>query len=250
MKNIKHSIIIASFSLLIGNFNNIFALTENTNTSHIINNIPCINPNKQILSSEVASAITLLNFWGYKISEEDFYDKILLHKDWNYSKDGMMHAADPNSAYVGNARKTTGLNHSFGCYAPVIYNAINKVINHQKHCVINLTGAEIDDICKAYININCPVLIYATYNMTKPTPTHKWKISFINKNSKLKINDIFTWKSLGHCFLINGYNHNSYFITNPLNISTQKSNLAIPKVLLKKRYEEMGKQAITIIPKN
>ncbi len=245
MKNIKYYFTFF-FLFLILIFNGVFAdEIEKNCESYIIDNVDYINQDKLVSGCESVASAMLLKFWGYDISEEYFYDNILLHKDWNYQRDGMIHAADPNSAYVGNARKPKGLNCGFGCYAPVLFDALNKVLDTQKHKLMNVTGVDIDELCTNYISKDYPVIIYATMGMVQPKPTYKWKVSFVNKNSKLKIGDIFTWLSSEHCILLIGYSKHSYIVNDSLK---KVPRVSIPKSLLKRRYKEMGMQALVIVP--
>ena len=220
---------------------------ENEQKTYSISDVPFVSQTEIGLVSgcEAATAAMLLNFWGYSISPESFYDDVLLHKNWNLGKDGKIYAADPSAAYVGDARKKSGINCGFGCYAPVLIEAMKKVIDHKKHKIINLTGLSPEDICKNYVNKGYPVLAFATMGMLPTKPTSKWRVSYVNKYSKLKLGDTFTWLANEHCLLFIGYNKNSYIFNDPLKKSPR---ISYPKKLFERRYKEMGSQALTIVP--
>lgn len=218
---------------------------QSISAKKVILNVPYLNQNKLISGCESVSATMLLNFWKYDINEEDFYDNVILHKNWQYGRDGMIHAADPSSAYVGNARKKSGLNCGFGCYAPVLVKAIGKVIDNKQHRVVNETGTNLKELCTKYIDNGIPVVIYATIGMKKSMPTSKWIVSFVNKDSKLKLGDLFTWIAPEHCIVLTGYDDRFYFLNDPYN---NKGKTQVEKILLERRFNEMNKQSVVIVP--
>ena len=209
--------------------------------------VPYLNQDKLVSGCEAVSATMVLKFWGYNISEEDFYDNYILHKDWKYCKNGHMCAADPSSAYVGNARKSKGLNCGFGCYAPVLTRALNKAVDNTQHKVINKTGEDLSYLCSEYLNNGIPVIIYATIGMQEPKPTCKWRVSFVNADSKMNLNDIFTWIAHEHCLVLTGYDSRFYFLNDPYK---NRGKIAVEKKLLEKRFGQMGKMSVVIIPKD
>lgn len=209
-------------------------------------NVPYINQNKLISGCEAVSAAMVLNFWGYNdISESIFYDNYLIKKDWVLSKNGRIYAADPNSAYVGNARIKSGINCGFGCYAPALKKSLEKVINYKNHEVINTTKTELSDLCLKYVDNDIPVIIWATIRMIPSKPTCTWIISYIDENSNLKLGNSFTWIAHEHCLVLTGYNDKYYFCNDPYNNS---GNIPIEKNLLNKRFKELKTQSVVIVP--
>ncbi len=252
MNVLKYFILLSCFLLLSSDFNESYPMPSDVNaqedsypSSYCIENVPYIDQSKLVSGCESVSATMLLNYWGYNISEEDFYDNMLVHKNWYYDSYGNMFAADPNSAYVGDARKKRGENCGFGCYLPALMNAINKVVDPNKHIVVNETGSNIDNLCDTYISRGFPVLTFATIGMVQPTPSQRWTISFVDGNSNMKIGDKFTWLAREHCILLIGYDEDSYIFNDPYQ---NQAHTYVPKNLFKRRFDEMGKQALSIIP--
>lgn len=241
MKKSKYTVILSIilFSLLPAFRYNAEKISE----AHI--NVPYINQNKLVSGCEAVSGTMVLNFWGYNISEEDFYDNYLIRKDWRYGKDGSIYAPDPNSAYVGNARIKSGINCGFGCYSNALQKSLKKVIDSSKHKSLNTTGADIAELCSKYIDNNIPVIIWATIGMVQSRPTCKWIISYIDKNSKFKLGDNFTWIAHEHCLVLTGYNDNYYFCNDPYKNS---KNISIDKRLLERRFKELGMQSVVVVP--
>ncbi len=69
----------------------------------------------------------LLRQAGYSTSIADFVDKYL-DKGSFYWKNGTQYGPDPSTKFVGDPRSSSG----FGCYAPVITNALNKILTNGK----------------------------------------------------------------------------------------------------------------------
>ena len=234
------------YSMFANNMDFLRQYDNNGDLEKVFIDVPYLNQDRLVSGCESVSATMVLNFWGYNISYERFYDNYVLHKNWRYGRNGRIYAADPNAAYVGDARKKSGLNCGFGCYAPVIFRAINKVIDNNRHQVLNKTGMELPELCSNYINNGQPVIIYATIGMMSSRPTCKWVVSFVNEDSKLKAGDSFTWLAHEHCLVLTGYDNRSYFLNDPYR---NRGKISVEKSLLDCRFREMGKQSLVVVPR-
>ena len=109
---------------------------------------------------------------------------------------------DPDLVYCGNPRLKSG----WGCYSPVIVNALNKFVNKNTHTVSQFYGKSLDELCHTYIDNNIPVIMWATVGTVSYTHLKKavdvkydeirarfdstnrfWRISFHEKNSSASV---------------------------------------------------------------
>lgn len=213
------------------NYKNIIACTT-TNDSVIIE-VPHLSQEEYPTGCESVSTVMALNYMGYNITIDDFIDNYLDMCEITY-KDNIMYADNPNDTFIGNPRSKD----SFGCYAPVICNAVEKYAQEENLKdleVKNLTGTSLKSICNEYISNGIPVILWATIDMQ---PSVKGKTWIINDTKKS-----FTWISKEHCLLLVGYDNNYYYFNDPNNNS---GVISYEKKLVKKRYKELGYQAIAI----
>ena len=86
-------------------------------------NVPYIDQtNDWPTGCESVSTVMLLNYLGVQISMEEFVDIYLPKCDFK-EIDGELYGANPNKEFAGNPKDAE----SFGCYAPVIENTLNKI---------------------------------------------------------------------------------------------------------------------------
>lgn len=178
---------------------------------------------------ESASAVMLLRDAGYDTTIDTFIDTAL-NKDSLYSSGGKLYGPHPDKAFIGDPRSSSG----FGCYAPVITNALNKVLTGGDTAV-NLTGTSLSDLLTEYIDKGQPVAIWATINMVESTPGRQWIIP--------ETGQLFTWKRSEHCLVLVGYDENYYYINDPYKGNGLK---AYARSTVEARYTYMGSQAVII----
>lgn len=82
---------------------------------------------------ELVSAVMVLNYYGYKIDPITFAE-LVPQSPVPYDGGGYYIGSDPNEAFLGDPRT----NHAYGCYAPVIVNAMNCIAN-ENHIAQNTT---------------------------------------------------------------------------------------------------------------
>ncbi len=178
---------------------------------------------------ESVSAVMLLNYFEYDISVDTFIDLYLEKQDY-YWKNGVFYAPHPDKAFIGDPRNSN----SYGCYAPVIVNALNKYLLGSMEAV-NLTGTSIENLIGTYINNDIPVLFWASMNMKQTQKGTTWNISE---------NETFDWIAGEHCLVFIGYDEDNYYFNDPY-----QSNgiVGYEKELVDKRFNELGNQAVAII---
>ena len=150
---------------------------------------------------ESVSTVMLLQYLGYDISVDRFIADYLEMKDFEV-REGQLFGADPNLYFCGNPYDKD----SFGCYAPVICKALEKVIG-DKYDIINETDTTIEELIKKYIDADMPVIFWACINMREPIVGPSWKL--------LDSAEEFTWISNEHCMLLVGYDDEGYYFNDP-----------------------------------
>lgn len=109
---------------------------------------------------EAVYAATLLQYYGFSVSAEDFVDNYLpcepVKLRW-----GCRYGPNPASAYAGNPRASHG---GFGCFAPVIVTALKNYLP-QGYGVTDLTGLPLNEVVAAYVGTGIPVAVWVTQDM-------------------------------------------------------------------------------------
>ncbi len=204
--------------------------------THLLN-VPFIDQRKRYPTGcESVSAVMVLQYYGMPIRVETFIDTYLPKGRAPFRDEtGARFGDDPRKVFLGNPYSDKG----WGCYAPVIVNAVNKYIDHSRYSVRALYGTSLDTLCKTYIDHDIPVLIWATANMQPLKPwreSHTWTI--------LGTSETFTWKSPMHCLVLVGYDGSGYYFNDPL----QGKNFRYTKSEVKTAYNALGTQAVVILP--
>ena len=194
--------------------------------------VPYINQlAKYPTGCESISAVMALNYAGYSITPEDFIDNCLPKSPAPYiDNSGRLFGYSPYYSFLGDPYSYDG----WGCYYPVIGRCINRLIDGEKHSIMNLHNASLKQLTE-YIDNDVPVIIWATQGMKKPKRSQSWTIVDTDKT--------FTWVSPNHCLLLVGYDDTGYYFNDPL---THK-NCRYPADIVEKRYKSMGRQALAIV---
>lgn len=179
---------------------------------------------------EAVAATMVLQYYGEKITKENFARDWLEWNDKSTIKEGISYRPDPNKVFVGNPFSYS----SFGCFAPPIANAINKNST--------LCGADViydrslEQLCNEYISQQKPLLIWATMSMYSSSNGPTWHADDQNT---------FTWINNEHCYVLIGYNSSSYYLADP----ERGRVVQYSKSLVEKRYKELNCQAVYIYKK-
>lgn len=204
-----------------------------TNESGIVTKVlldtPYISQIGYPTGCESASTVMLLRDAGYDTSIDTFIDKAL-DIGYLYSSGGKLYGPHPDEAFIGDPRSSSG----FGCYAPVITKALNKLLTNGDTAV-NLTGTPLSQLLTDYIDKGQPVAIWATINMVESTPGRQWYITSTGK--------LFTWKRSEHCLVLVGYDDDYYYINDPYKGNGLK---AYARSTVEDRYAYMESQAVII----
>lgn len=181
---------------------------------------------------ESVSAVMLLQHMGIDITVDEFINGYLELKDF-YTKEGILYGANPNDHFCGSPYDSE----SFGCYAPVIKAALEKVLQScGKECtVINETGKSVEYLIDKYIDKGIPVVMWACINMREPVTGPSWH---------LESGEEFTWVSNEHCMLLVGYDGENYIFNDPYE---NNGVISYNKEIVKNRHEAQGMQAVAVV---
>lgn len=204
------------------------------NEDSTILSVPSLTQDNYPTGCESTSTVMALNYQGIDITIGDFIDDYLDTEDIVY-QNGEMWACNPNDSFVGNPRSKDG----FGCYAPVIVNAINNVLedgNPNNLQVKNLTGLSLRRICNEYVANGTPVIVWATQSMQPSEEGKTWNV--------LGTDDTFTWTTREHCLLLIGYDKDYYYFNDPQRYSSTYTKY--DRKTVESRYRELGSQAVVV----
>ncbi len=178
---------------------------------------------------ESVSAVMLLQYLGYDISVDTFIEQYLEKEDFE-EREGVWYGPDPRTHFCGSPYDED----SFGCYAPVICKALEKILG-DAYEVSDRTGTEIDILIREYIDREMPVVFWACINMREPITGPQWKLK--------ETGETFTWISNEHCMLLVGYDEEGYYFNDPYD---NNGVIRYPKDVVKDRYQAQHMQAVGV----
>lgn len=173
---------------------------------------------------ESVTAVMALYYNGMNISVDDFIDRYLYKTSTPF---------DPNVSFGGNPRSTSG----YGCYAPVIKNALDKALKGESIEAKVLSHVPLETLCSQYIDNDIPVIMWATMNMSTPYISSSWYYN--GKNIR--------WVAPEHCLLLVGYDEEYYIFNDPLQMHGQ---IYYNKAAVEIAYAGLQEQAIVILEKD
>lgn len=173
---------------------------------------------------EPTAAAMLLNWAGANVTKQDVA-KAIPKGPLPAVKNGVMKGSSPDDVFIGDPFSSNGL----GAYHEVIANLINKYLPDRAD---DVSGASFEDIL-SIIDSGRPVMVWSTMNLSEPASTTVWY-----DGSSRKVD----WKAPEHAYLLVGYTDNEVCVNDPYTGKRQ----SYPTPLFKKRWEQMGRQAVTI----
>ena len=216
------------------------AVQENTiPESYMINSVKAIAMDDLKAGCETYACTMLLNSLGFDLDAHTIADSYLNCQYVYLTEDGLdgegpdMYSAFAGTAYAG-----------WGVYAPSMAKSMNEYLKDQKSNLkaYALENVELDDLVEQYVSKGVPVMIWATTYMQEPYVYHTWTVNYVDENAKTKIGDKFSWYMHEHCLVLAGYDKENYYFGD----STAGTISCCKKDLVKKRYEQMFKQAIVV----
>ena len=154
---------------------------------------------------ESVSAVMLLRYLGYDITVDEFIENDLEIQDFR-EENGEIFGPDPRKYFCGSPYDPD----AFGCYAPVIVNALSKVFaGEKKYEAADETGTSEKELLEKYIDRGMPVIFWACIDMREPVTGPQWRLH--------DTGEWFTWISNEHCMLLVGYDDEKYYFNDPHN---------------------------------
>lgn len=192
---------------------------------------------------ESVSTVMLLRFLDYEISVDEFIEKYLDCRGFEM-RDGQLHGPDPKEYFCGSPYNED----DFGCYAPVIRKALEKVFRVYAsklqgdsedldiaYKAVDETGTPIHELLERYIDKGMPVIFWACIDMREPIVGPEWRLLDTGAN--------FTWISNEHCMLLVGYDDDGYYFNDPY----ESHGLAYyPKQLVEERHQAQYGMAVGV----
>ena len=188
---------------------------------------------------EAASAVSLLNTVGVKISLKEFVDSSLPKADVHISF-GCMFGPDPKKFYAGNPDAGKG---GWGCYAPVIVKAIEALPEGVpgNRRAVDLSGTGLDGITNL-LCLGIPTAIWVTTDFGPVSGYYQWQ-------SEDKT-ETFVYPANQHCVVLCGVTpdfNEGYLRYTYLDPLTGKT-ASVPAKKLSECFDSMGRQAVALIP--
>lgn len=207
-------------------------------------NVPYISQKDRYPTGcESVSTVMLLQWLGYEISVDEFIEKYLDCHGFEM-RDGQLYGPDPNEHFCGSPFNED----DFGCYAPVICKALEKVFRRcapklsgenggsdMAYKAVDETGAPIHELLERYIDKGMPVIFWACIDMREPIVGPEWKL--------LDTGEIFTWISNEHCMLLVGYDDDGYYFNDPYE---GHGVVYYPKQLVEERHQAQYGMAVGV----
>ncbi len=181
---------------------------------------------------ESISAVMMLQYLGISISPEEFMETYLV-KESMQKKGGRLYGPNPWSCFAGSPYDSE----SFGCYAPVIVQALNRVFadRHLHRRAKNITGMAMEEILTDYIDHDMPVIFWASIDLKETIPGPDWQLSD---------GSLFSWISNEHCMLLVGYDEDCYYFNDPWH---NHGCIGYEKKLVERRHREQYAMAAAVV---
>lgn len=195
-------------------------------------NIPYINQLEHYPNGcESVSAVMVLQYLDVDITVEDFVN-LYLDKGMSpcLDEEGRLIGCDPWKAYPGSPYDETG----WGCFAPVIVNAMNKFLDKSEFVVEEMCDVPLETLCAEFIDNDIPVLIWATVDMDETREGNTWTVPDTGKR--------ISWINPMHCLVLVGYDDTDYYFNDPMS----KKQCGYRKKDVESAYKAMGCQAIAV----
>lgn len=178
---------------------------------------------------ESISAVMLLQYLGYTISPEEFIDRYLTKREFEF-RQGRLYGPHPEDAFIGSPYNNE--KGSYGCYAPCIAAAIRRVTGERFSIRVE-RGQSMEYLLHTYIDRDMPVVFWATLNMEPSSPGITWRMA--DRDGQ------FQWVNHQHCLLLVGYDEEKYYFNDPW---MNAGCIGYGRALVEQRYLEMGTQAV------
>ena len=199
--------------------------------SYKISDVPYINQYSVGLNTwcEIVATTMVLNYYGINITAENACNFLDIANEPVWI-DNQLFGPDPSLSFVGNPH----INGGYGCFAPAIVNAANRIITNYNSTISvqDITNCDSDELFYQ-VSQGHPVLVWATGKMKTPTLTDTWIIR--------ETGESFTFVAGEHCLVLTGYDENNVYLN-----CSMYGQVAYNKETFLLRWRQMGSQAVLI----
>lgn len=170
---------------------------------------------------EVTSLAMVLHYYGINIDKCEIGDR--------YLDKGEAGAVSYFEAFEGDPRDED----SYGCYAPVIVKAANRILKEKASELKaeEVTGGRLGSLFE-YIDKDIPVIIWGTQNCQSGYISGQWRVD----------EQEFTWISPEHCMVLVGYSDSSVWVADPIHGDVREFDINT----FEPCYNLLHKQAVVI----
>lgn len=175
---------------------------------------------------EATAAAMVLRYYGSDITPEVFASMYLVCEELFYSGE-KLYGPDPYEKFAGSP---FGESYCYGCFAPVIEEAVNSMTGFSGETI---TGKSLSELCGLYIDNGKPLLVWVTMEMREPEDGRVWNLPDGRE---------FVWTAGEHCMVLTGYGDGIYYFNDP----RSGGSVIFPEDISEKRFSQLGSQAVLI----
>ena len=181
---------------------------------------------------ESVSAVMLLHYLGISISVDEFI-RTYLKKEPMELREGRLHGPDPFRCFAGSPYDSE----SFGCYPPVIVEALNRVLTEWEtgKKAVDISGMPMEELLTQFIDKNIPVIFWASIDLKETIAGPEWLLSD---------GTVFSWISNEHCMLLVGYDDKCYYFNDPWQ---NHGCVGCPRELVEQWHREQREMAAVVV---
>jgi len=184
---------------------------------------------------EAVTAVMLLKYAGYDVDKAEFINS---HLEMGEVKNrfGTRFGPDPEKMYAGDPASEKG---GWGCFSPVIVNALNSYLSGKDHEAQNVSGATLSALCGNFIDAEIPAAIWVTQDYSAVSEVYQW-LSYDREN-------VYLYPKNQHCVMLIGYDSENYYICDPLK---NEEVTAVDRASLELSFTSMGSQSVILTEKD
>lgn len=179
---------------------------------------------------ELVSALMLLRYYGCDLPMYEFVEHCVDKEPVVFSQTEVF-GPHPADAFAGDPYDANG----YGCYAPVVRRALERAGVPGRQAA-DLSGRSLEELC-AYVAQGDPVLVWVTINFAPSREGTHW--------TDTRTGEEFVWRAQEHCVVLTGYDDQALYFNDPYQ---SNGRIAQDWGLVQRRYEEMGRQAVALLP--
>lgn len=230
-KKVRNSKGVVGYTLVQKNYYLSEKPVSNTDTSHIINNVPYINQfsNGYPTGCEAVSATMVLKYHGFNVSIQNVVSNTKNGSKKYQDEEGNWYGANPFEEFVGSPNMKLG-DGAYGVFAKPITSAMSVYAGGR---VKNISGCSENQLFE-YVKRDKPVVVWCVKNAGNLKEGVTWKYEDGSGSFKELVGE--------HCAVLIGYDENYVYLNDPSAGQKVKQNRA--KFI--SNWKQLYSQAIVI----